>query len=50
MELKSEMLMKLEELSIFWQDKKTGGWYTGFKEDYDMTPEFKKAGLIYYEH
>jgi len=48
MAVKSYKLMKLEELGVFIQNKKTGAWYCGFKEDVDLTEYLYAAGM--FEH
>lgn len=46
--IKSSTLMRLEELGVFYQDKETGEWFNGLKEDVDLTPYLLKAYL--FEH
>lgn len=48
MAVKSEKLMRLEEVGIFYQDRTTGAWYNGFKEDVDLSPYLYEAGM--FEH
>ena len=48
MAIKSYRLIKLEELGIFRQDRKTGKWYINVHEEYDITEELYKAGM--FEH
>ncbi len=48
MAIKSEKLIKLEELGVFYQDKKTGEWFCGYKEYVDLTPYLYAAGM--FEH
>lgn len=38
--------MKLEELGVFYQDRRTGCWYNGFREDIDLTPYLLEAGMF----
>lgn len=44
--LKSDTLMRLEEVGIFYHDR--NGWFNGFKENVDLTPYLLKAGM--FEH
>lgn len=46
--LKSEKLMRLEEVGIFYQDRSDGKWYSGYKEYVDLTPYLLEAGM--FEH
>ena len=46
--LKSEKLMKMEKAGIFYQDRKTGEWFNGFREDIDLTPYLLECGM--FEH
>ena len=46
--LKSEKLMALEEQGVVFQDKKTGEWFCGIREDCDITQELLNAGM--FEH
>lgn len=48
MAVKTYHLIKLEELGVFYQDRDTGEWFTGYKEDVDLTPYLYKAGM--FEH
>jgi len=43
--IKSDKLMKLEEVGVFYQDS-DGGWYPGYKEYVDLTPYLLKAGMF----
>lgn len=45
--IKSEMLMRLEREGIIYQDS-TGEWFTGIKEDVDLTPYLLRCSL--FEH
>lgn len=47
MAVKTYQLISLQEQGVFWQDK-DGCWYTGFREDVDLTPYLYKAGM--FEH
>jgi hypothetical protein len=47
MAIKTYQLIKLEEQGVFWQDNK-GRWFTGFREDVDLTPYLYAAGM--FEH
>jgi hypothetical protein len=44
--IKSDELMKLEEVGVFYQDHTTGEWFCGFKEDIDLTPYLIKANMF----
>ena len=44
--IKSDKLVKLEEIGIVFQDILTGKWYNGLKEDVDLTPYLLKAGMF----
>lgn len=46
--IKSEMLMRMEEAGIFYQDRKTGTWHNGFREEVDLTPYLLDCSL--FEH
>lgn len=46
--IKSDALMRLEREEIFFQDKKTGKWYNGLKDDVDLTPYLIKVSM--FEH
>lgn len=46
--LKSNKLMRLEEVGVFYQDRKTGEYLNGLKDDVDLTPYLLKAGM--FEH
>lgn len=48
MAVKSYQLMKLEELGVFYQDRKTGGWYTNISSEYDLMEYLYAAGM--FEH
>lgn len=46
--IKSKRLMKLEEVGVFYQDRKTGEWFNGLKDGVDLTPYLLKACM--FEH
>lgn len=48
MAIKTYQLMKLEELGVVYQDRTTGEWYSGRKEDTNITKELFAAGM--FEH
>lgn len=43
--LKSERLMKLEEVGIFWQSS-SGKWYNGMEGGVELTPYLLEAGMF----
>ncbi len=40
--------MRLENVGIFYQDRKTGAWYNNFTTQVDLTPYLYQAGM--FEH
>lgn len=48
MSIKTYHLIKLEELGVFIQDKKTSEWYTGYPEGVNITRALELAGM--FEH
>lgn len=46
MAIKSNILIKLEDLDIFYQDPKTNRWYTGLPPNTDITDDLFRAGLF----
>lgn len=45
--IKSDKLIRLEEVGIFFQDSK-GGWYNGYENYIDLTDMLLEAGM--FEH
>ena len=48
--LKHQFLQNMEKEGIFYQERDSGTWHPGYKEDVDLTPYLIKAGLLYWEH